>query len=56
VDVAAGRSRIRITRHGSSGTLLDIPPQELLAGQRATLVILPVKRFADAAILYRPGC
>jgi len=44
VDVPAGLSRIRIARHGSSGTLLDIPPQELLAGQRATLVLLPLAR------------
>ena len=44
VDVPAGVSRIRIARHGSSEALLDIPPQELFAGQRVTLVILPQAR------------
>ena len=44
VDVPAGLSRIRITRRGSSGTLVDIPQQNLLAGDRLTLVILPPPR------------
>ena len=44
VDVPSGLTRIRITRHLSPATLLDIPPQELLAGEGLTLVILPRAR------------
>lgn len=56
VDLPAGLSRIRITNHGSSGTLLDIPPQELPAGQRLTLVILSVRGLPVPRFFIAPSC
>jgi hypothetical protein len=56
VDLPAGLSRIRITRHGSSGTLLDIPPQDLPAGERFTLVLLSVRGLPVPRFFIVPSC
>src|SRR5262249_52771676 len=57
VDVPAGSLHIRITRHGSSATLLDIPTQELQAGQRVTLLLLPPARGLPTPVSFVvPAC
>jgi len=56
VDLPAGLSRIRIAKHGSSGTLLDIPPQELPPGQRLTLVLLSVRGLPVPQFFPVPSC
>jgi hypothetical protein len=57
VDVPARLSRIRITRRGAPGTLLDIPPMELLAGERVTIVILPQARgLSTPRFFVVPAC
>jgi hypothetical protein len=56
VDLPAGLSSIRIASHGSSGTLLDIPPLELVAGQRLTLVLLSVRGLPVPRFFIAPSC
>ena len=56
VDLPAGLSRIRITNHGSSGTLLDIPTQELPAGQLLTLVLMSVRGLPVPRFFIVPSC
>jgi hypothetical protein len=56
VDLPAGLSLIRIANHGSSGTLLDIPPQQLPVGQRLTLVLLSVRGLPVPRFFIAPSC
>jgi hypothetical protein len=57
VDVPAVRSRIRVTRRGSPGPLVDLPPQDLLPGQRVTLVIFPLARgLSTPRFFVAPDC
>jgi hypothetical protein len=56
VDLPAGLSRILITNHGSSETLLDIPPQDLRAGERLTLVLLSVRGLPVPRFFIVPSC
>jgi len=56
VDLPPGLSRIHITSHGSSGTLLDIPLQELPADQRLTLVLLSVRGLPVPRFFVVPSC
>jgi hypothetical protein len=56
VDLPAGLSFIRVTNHGSPGTLLDVPPLELSVGQRLTLVLLSVRGLLVPRFFVVPAC